>query len=219
MAYPLPVVPVDDAGAITVGIAHDNQMVRAGFRRVVERDAAFEVVEGPMAGVRDLVFRHRPRVLVLDLRPDVEDTIGEVLLAAPGTRILLLADSAADDAGRSGLSAGASGVLVRRPEPLVLLGSLHVIASGETLLCPVSSRHELPLPPSQSAQARLRLLTVREHQVLRHVVAGLGNAAIGKRLFVSESAVKTHVSNILTKLRLENRVQAALLGYQSGLYR
>jgi DNA-binding NarL/FixJ family response regulator len=163
------------------------------------------------------VLRHRPRVLVLDLhQPGVEQIVEEICRFAPGTRVLLLADPVPEGAVRRGLNAGASGVLGKPDDPAVLLGAVRVIARGDTVLCPRSVRPALRWNRDRAPFDRLSILTTRERDVLRLVAEGHGNAAIGRLLFVSESAVKTHVSNILAKLRCENRVQAALIAYRAG---
>jgi DNA-binding NarL/FixJ family response regulator len=186
MAFPVEAFEpaVDDAATVTVGIVHDDMVLRGRFRRALERETAVDVVEDAAFRAMELVLRHRPRVLVLALdQPGVERLIEEVRRSAPGTSVVMLAGAVSADA---------------LPDLVAAVGT----RSGHA---PTGSRD------------RLAALTGREREVLRLLARGHGNAAIGRLLFISESAVKTHVSHILAKLRCGNRVEAALMAYRAGV--
>ena len=139
-----------------------------------------------------------------------------------GARVLILTTFDLDDYVVDALRAGASGFLLKDAPPAELVHAIRVIASGDALLSPSVTRRLLDrvvprLAGLQVPGARLDALTGREREVLRLVAQGLSNAEIAERLFVSEATVKTHVSHILSKLELRDRVQAVVIAYESGL--
>lgn len=204
---------------ITVGVVHDTMLMRVGIRCVIERDPGFRVVGEDDTDAVGLARELEPDVLILSLHQSaIENTTEAVCRAATGTRVLLLAESVREDAMRRAVQAGAAGVLERPGTPALLLSAIRVVAGGDTVLPAVTVRVAMAARDrDETAVEGLSALTPREREVLLLLASGLGNLAIGRALFVSESAVKTHVSNILGKLRCENRVQAALLTYQAGL--
>jgi DNA-binding NarL/FixJ family response regulator len=214
---------------VRVLLVDDEDLMRAGLRAVLTSDSTLSVV-GEAADGRAAVERARalrPDVVLMDVRMPGLDGIaatGEVLAASPDSKVVMLTTFEEDDYIFGALSAGASGFLLKRTRPEELIGAVHTIAAGDSLLSPsVTSRvigrmagHPAPAPRSSE---RLDELTPRERDVLRHVAMGLRNLEIARALVVEESTVKTHVKRILGKLRLRDRVQAVIFAYESGLAR
>lgn len=208
-------------------IADDDDLMRAGLRAVLSSDESVAVV-GEAADGREAVTRCRrldPDVVLLDVRMPGMDGIAatrELATVAPRTRVLILTTFSDDEYVVGALSAGASGFLLKRTQPEHLIAGIHTVAAGDSLLSPsvtrtVIDRMVRPAVPEASAVRRLRALTPRERDVLVLVVRGLSNSEIAGRLVVEESTVKTHVKRILAKLQLRDRVQAVILGYETGL--
>jgi DNA-binding NarL/FixJ family response regulator len=200
------------------------------LRLIIESDRDLTVV-GEAADGREvihLVRALRPDVVVMDVRmPGVdglEATRRIVEAAQDGPRILILTTFELDEYVFGALRAGASGFLLKRSSPEVLIEGIKVVAAGEGLLAPSVTRRLIqefarrPDPPAAPA-APLGTLTQREREVLTLVGAGLSNAEVAARLFISEATVKTHVKRILMKLGLRDRIQAVVLAYESGLVR
>jgi DNA-binding NarL/FixJ family response regulator len=215
---------------ISVLLADDDALTRTGLRLIIESDRDLTVV-GEAADGREaihLVRALRPDVVVMDVRmPGVdglEATRRIVEAAQDGPRILILTTFELDEYVFGALRAGASGFLLKRSSPEVLIEGSKVVAAGEGLLAPSVTRRLIqefarrPDPPAAPA-APLGTLTQREREVLTLVGAGLSNAEVAARLFISEATVKTHVKRILMKLGLRDRIQAVVLAYESGLVR
>jgi DNA-binding NarL/FixJ family response regulator len=148
----------------------------------------------------------------------------ELLAVAPDAKVVVLTTFEQDDYIFGALSAGASGFLLKRTRPEELIAAIHTVAAGDSLLSPSVTRTVIQRvagqpAPDAGAEARLDELTARERDVLELIARGLSNGEIAAKLVIEESTVKTHVRHILRKLRLRDRVQAVIFGYESGLIR
>jgi len=204
-------------------IADDQELVRAGLRMILEAQDDLEVVAEAADGLEAIseVERTDPDVTLMDIRMPNMDGV-EATRRLVGRRVLILTTFDLDDYVVEALRAGASGFLLKDAPPAELVRAVRVVAAGDALLSPSVTRQQLDrvvprLPSSQPAPKMLRELTDREGEVLRLVAQGLSNAEIADRLVVSEATVKTHVSHILEKLDLRDRVQAVVVAYESGL--
>ncbi len=213
---------------ITVAIADDQELVRAGLRMILEAEPDIRVVAEAGNGLEALalVARERPEVVLMDIRmPEMdglEATRRMCLPDGPGNcRVLILTTFDLDEYVYEALRAGASGFLLKDAPPAELVRAVRVVAAGEALLAPSVTRRlieEFAKRPSPVGKTqRLDLLTEREVEVLGQMARGMSNAEIAEALFVGETTVKTHVSHILTKLNLRDRVQAVVVAYESGL--
>jgi len=215
---------------VRVLLCDDQALVRSGFRMVLEAREDMEVVGEAEngAGALELAARCRPDVILMDVRMPVMDGVEATRrLARTGTsaRIVILTTFDSDEYVYEALRAGASGFLLKDVQPAQLIDAVRVVARGEALLAPTVTRrlldrfaHTLP-DRAGSAPAALSELSERELEVLTLLASGLSNAELAERLFLSETTVKTHVSSILRKLGLRDRVQAVVLAYQAGLVR
>ena len=213
--------------AVRVLIVDDDDLMRAGLRGVLSSDEAIEVV-GEESDGRHAVYRTRltrPDVILMDVRMADLDGIAatrEVLAEFPETKVVILTTFEEDDYIFGALSAGASGFLLKRTPPEELIAAIHTIAAGDSLLSPsvtsrVIERMARQPAPRGTNDARLEDLTDREREVLQLVARGLSNAEIAAELFIEESTVKTHVTRVLTKLDVRDRVQAVIFAYEHGL--
>jgi DNA-binding NarL/FixJ family response regulator len=214
---------------VKVLIVDDDALMRAGLRGVLASDEGIELV-GEADDGRQAAYRTRllePDVVVMDVRmPDLDgiSATREVLEAFPDVKVVILTTFEQDDYIFGALSAGASGFLLKRTRPEELIGAIHTIAAGDSLLSPsVTSRvieQMAGLPaPDAARDPRLEELTAREREVLEHVARGMSNAEISAALVIEESTVKTHVKRILAKLDARDRVQAVIFAYETGLIR
>lgn len=214
--------------SIRVLLADDQAMVRAGFRLILESEPGIEVVGEAEDGVKAVAAARalRPDLVLMDVQMPTLDGIAATrqLLAAPGdlpTRVLILTTFERDEYIFAALRAGASGFLLKNASPEDLIEAVRVVAAGNALLAPSVTRRiiaefaRMPNPPLQSED--LERLTEREMEILRLLARGLTNAELAARLFVGEATVKTHVSHVLGKLELRDRVQAVVFAYESGL--
>jgi len=183
---------------------------------------------GDGAAAVELARRLRPDVVLMDIRmPGMDGIAATRLLAGPGVedplKVLILTTFELDEYVVEALRAGASGFLLKDAPPEDLVEAIVIVASGEALLAPSITRRLLDrvasrLPPAQeNAVPALAELTDRELEVLKLIARGMSNAEIAGKLVVSETTVKTHVSRILSKLDLRDRVQVVILAYESGL--
>ena len=208
---------------IRVLIADDHAVVREGLRGLITSEPGMEVV-GEAAEGAEAVLKARslqPDVILLDLvmpRKDGLEAIAEIKRDNPEARILILTSFAEDDKVFPAIKTGALGYLLKDSSPQELLQAIREVSRGESSLHPTIARkliRELSqpsdLPPAEEP------LTAREVDVLRLVAQGLSNQEIGEKLVVSERTVRNHVSNILGKLHLANRTQAALYALREGL--
>ncbi len=210
---------------ITVLIVDDQAMVRGGLRLILEAEDDIIVVaeaENGEEGVR-LARRERPDVVLMDVRMPVMDGLEatrQITEQIESTRVIVLTTFDLDEYVYGALRNGASGFLLKDADGDQLVEAIRVIASGDALIAPSVTRRLISEFADRPALAEIKgidELTEREVEVLGLVAKGLANSEIGETLFVSESTVKTHVSHILTKLQLRDRVQAVVAAYESGL--
>jgi DNA-binding NarL/FixJ family response regulator len=212
---------------IRIVVVDDQDVVRAGFAALLATQADFAVVGDAADGGQAITLCHRlePDVVLMDVRMPGVDGIEATrrILARPGTatRVIILTTFDLDDYVYDALAAGASGFLLKAVGAERLFDAVRVVAAGDALLAPGITRRliatfaeQRPVVPSIPA---LDGLTARETEVLRLVAAGLSNAEVAGRLFVSEQTVKTHVSRMLAKLGLRDRTQAVIAAYECGL--
>jgi DNA-binding NarL/FixJ family response regulator len=212
---------------IRVVVADDQALVRGGLVAMLSAQDDIEVVgEAADGGTAvDEALRLRPDVVLMDIRmPNVDGIEATRRLAAHagGPRVLVLTTFDLDEYVYESLRAGAGGFLLKDAPPARLAEAVRTIAAGEALLAPAITRRLVERfvrrpPPDTARRERFGELTERELEVLGLVARGLANAEIAGELFVSEATVKTHVTRILAKLRLRDRVQAVVLAYESGL--
>ncbi len=212
---------------ITVLIADDQGMIRAGLRSLLEQDGGICVVGEAVDGLEavDSARRMSPDVVLMDIRmPELDgiEATKRVLSELPGTRILMLTTFDLDEYVFAALRAGASGFLLKDAPSEDLISAVHTLARGEGLLAPAVTRRVIELfasTPVPNAPRELELLSARELEVLRLLAQGLSNAEIARQLFVGEATIKTHVSSVLSKLGVRDRVQAVIYSYEAGLIR
>ena len=210
-------------------IADDHGVVRGGLRLLLDRQADMEVVGEAADGAEAvaLVAESEPDVVLMDVRmPEMDGIEATERIARSGSsaRIIILTTHDLDEYVLAALRAGASGFLLKDVRPADLVESIRVVAGGDALLAPSVTRRLLDRfvatldEPSPAAEL-LSELTEREVEVLRLVALALSNAEIAGRLVLTEATVKTHVSSILRKLELRDRVQAVVFAYDVGLVR
>jgi DNA-binding NarL/FixJ family response regulator len=212
---------------IRVLVADDQALVRGGFRSILETQSDIDVV-GEAADGRDAVEQSAtsaPDVVLMDIRMPRLDGIAATaaILAAPSPpKVLILTTFDLDDYVYQALSAGASGFLLKSAPPRELADAIRTVASGDALLAPSITRRLIEdyvtRPPHVlSRDVGFHRLTPREAEVTMLIARGLSNAEIAGRLYLSEPTVKTHVTRVLAKLNVRDRVQAVVLAYESGL--
>jgi DNA-binding NarL/FixJ family response regulator len=224
---------------IRIILVDDQELVRTGFRMVLEAQPDMIVVGEAADGLAavEAVRRQPADVVVMDVRMPRLDGVEATrrICAGPGgtgdaggtgyprgPRVLMLTTFDLDEYVFAGLQAGASGFLLKDVPPAELLFAIRSVHAGDSVVAPSATRRLIDrfvplLAPAGPPPAGLTGLTEREREVLVQVAAGLSNAEIATRLFVSEATVKTHVGRILAKLQLRDRVQAVILGYECGL--
>jgi len=213
---------------IRVLLVDDQALVRSGFRLILETREDLEVVGEAEDGREavDLARRLDPHVILMDVRmPHVDGVEATRRLAAAGSpaRVLILTTFDLDEYVYEAIRAGASGFLLKDVQPAQLADAVRVVAAGEALLAPTVTRRLLDRfadqLPRTTPPPELARLTERELEILTLLAEGLSNAELAERLFLSETTVKTHVSSVLRKLELRDRVQAVVLAYKAGLAR
>jgi DNA-binding NarL/FixJ family response regulator len=210
-----------------VVLADDQELVRSGFAMILDAQPDIEVVAEAGDGLAALaaVREHAPDVVLLDIRMPRMDGIeaAKIVCAETGCRVLMLTTFDRDDYVYDALYAGASGFLLKNVRRDDLVHAVRVVAAGESLLAPTVTRRLISdLIRNRPREARrpadrLALLTAREQETLALLGRGLSNAEIAVVMVVSEHTVKTHVSNVLAKLGLRDRVQAVIAAYETGL--
>ena len=218
----------EDAGhALRVLVADDQDLVRTGFRLILERagiDVVAEAADGveAVAGARE----HRPDVVIMDIRMPRMDGIEATrrVVAVPDPpKVLALTTFDLDEYVYGAIRAGASGFLLKDVSPAGLVQGVRVIAAGEAMLAPavidrLVARHAIA-EPEADLPAAMQALTDRETEVLKLVARGMANFEIAAQLHLSEATVKSYVSRLLSKLGLRDRVQIAVLAYETGVVR
>jgi DNA-binding NarL/FixJ family response regulator len=210
---------------IRVLVADDQSMVRAGFRMLLSHEPDIDVVGEASNGLEavDKVSRFRPTVVLMDIRmPQLDglEATRQILAADDPPRILILTTFDLDEYIFEALRAGASGFVLKDDPPEQLLAAIRTVAAGDALLSPAVTKRvikEYARIPRPSAPKGLSELTAREREVLSLIAEGRSNGEIAQELFISETTVKTHVTHVLQKLDLRDRVQAVVLAYQAGL--
>jgi DNA-binding NarL/FixJ family response regulator len=211
---------------IRVLVADDQSMVRAGFRMLLSEEEDIEVVAEATNGLEavEKAARFEPTVVLMDIRMPELDGIQathRILAADAAARVLILTTFDLDEYVYEALKAGASGFVLKDDPPEQLLAAIRTVAAGDALLSPGITKRvikEFGRIPRPEPPKELDELSERELEVFRLVARGLSNAEIGQELYISETTVKTHVTHILQKLRLRDRVQAVVLAYQTGAF-
>ena len=212
---------------IEVVVVDDQELVRAGFRVLIDSAADLEVVgeAGDGQEAVDVVREIVPDVVLMDVRmPSVDGIEATRLISAEriDTKVIMLTTFDLDEYVHEALRAGASGFLLKDTPPADLLDAIRVVAGGEALLAPTVTRRlieEFVRRPEvgRTAPEQLEVLTTREREVLGHVGRGLSNSEIAEELVMSPATAKTHVSRIMTKLQVRDRAQLVVLAYETGL--
>ncbi len=210
---------------IRVLVADDQSMVRAGFRMLLAREPDIEVVAEAGNGEEAVhqASRFDPTVVLMDIRmPELDglEATRRILAANDVARILILTTFDLDEYVYEALSAGASGFVLKDDPPEQLIAAIRTVAAGDAILSPgITTRviRQFKRVPRPTPPKELGDLTAREQEVLRLIARGLSNAEIGQELYISEGTVKTHVTHVLQKLNLRDRVQAVVLAYETGL--
>ena len=211
---------------IRVLVADDQSMVRAGFRMLLAGEQDIEVVAEASNGLEAIAqaARANPAVILMDIRmPELDglEATRRILAANDAARVLILTTFGLDEYVYEALCAGASGFVLKDDPPEQLISAVRIVAAGNALLSPAVTKRVIrqftriprPAPPKGLSE-----LTERELEILRLIATGLSNAEIGRALYIGETTVKTHVTHILQKLGLRDRVQAVVLAYQAGLF-
>lgn len=212
---------------ISVLLVDDQQLIRTGLRLILEAEGDLKVVGEAGTGLEaiEVVRRHRPDVVLMDIRMPEMDGIAatsEIFRLEIPTKIIMVTTFDPDEYVYDALLAGASGFLLKDTPADDLVAAVRIVAGGDAVLSPqvtrrlieqVNARQSSPRPPSRS----INHLTEREREVLLLMGRGLANSEIAEALFVSETTVKTHVSHVLAKLGLRDRVQAVVFAYENGL--
>jgi DNA-binding NarL/FixJ family response regulator len=213
---------------IRVVVVDDEELVRSGLRMILESAGDVEVVgEAADGGAAvEQVRLHRPDAVLMDIRMPAMDGLAatrEITALPDPPKVVMLTTFELDEYVHAALENGAVGFLLKDTPPRDLVQAVRTVAEGNAMLAPTVTRRLIAEFAARSstqavaARRRLEALTGREREVVVAVAQGLSNAEIGRRLFMSEATVKAHVSRVLAKLGLSNRVQAAILAHDAGL--
>jgi len=209
-------------------IVDDQALVRMGFRMLLDAEPGISVVGEAATGAEalELAVALTPDVVLMDVRMPGLDGIAatrQLLELSPRSRVIILTTFDLDEYAFGGLRAGASGFLVKDTRPPELLAAVRAVAGGEAAISGRVTRRMLELfgaklpATDATADESLAALTPRELEILGAIGEGLSNTEIAERFFVAESTVKTHVSRVLQKLGLRDRVQAVIFAYERGI--
>src|SRR5436853_4329374 len=212
--------------SIRLLVADDQSMVRSGFRMLLSREEDIEVVAEARNGLEavEKAARFQPTIVLMDIRmPELDglQATRRILAADDAARILILTTFDLDEYVYEALRAGASGFVLKDDPPEQLLAAVRTVAGGQALLSPAITTRVIKRftrIPQLTPPPQLDDLTERELDVFRQIARGLTNAEIGQELYISETTVKTHITHILQKLDLRDRVQAVVLAYETGLF-
>jgi DNA-binding NarL/FixJ family response regulator len=211
---------------IRVLVADDQSMVRAGFRMLLADEEDIEVVAEASNGLEaiDKAARFDPSVVLMDIRmPELDglQATRRILAADDTARILILTTFDLDEYVYEALRAGASGFVLKDDSPEQLIDAIRTVAAGDALLSPTITKRviqKFARMPRPSPPKELDDLSERELEVFRLIARGLSNTEIAQELYISETTVKTHITHILQKLNLRDRVQVVVLAYQTGVF-
>jgi DNA-binding NarL/FixJ family response regulator len=224
-------MPGSEPTATRVLLVDDQELMRMAYRMVIDSQPDLSVVGEASTGRQavEAAGRLRPAVVVMDVRmPEMDgvEATRRIVAADPAARVIILTTFDLDEYMYTALRAGASGFLLKDAQPTELLAAIRAVAGGGAIIAPTATRRLLtayadrltPGGPRDPADiAELKELTPRELDVLLEVAAGLSNAEIAEKLFLSEATVKSHVGRILSKLELRDRVQVVVFAYETGL--
>jgi DNA-binding NarL/FixJ family response regulator len=214
---------------IRVVLADDEQLLRVGFRMILDAHDDFEVVAEAANGRQAIAAAdaHHPDVVVMDVRmPEVDGIAATETITGehPDVRVLILTTFDLDEYAFAGLRAGASGFLLKNAPPDELVAAIRSVAAGDAVVAPRVTRRlldtfaqRLPTATQAARDERLAQLTDRERDVLQAMAVGQSNHEIAATLCLSEATVKSHVSRILGKLALRDRVQAVIFAYETRM--
>jgi DNA-binding NarL/FixJ family response regulator len=211
---------------IRVLVADDQSMVRAGFGMLLGGQQDIEVVAEASNGLEavDKAARFRPTIVLMDIRmPELDglQATRRILAADDTARILILTTFDLDEYVYEALRAGASGFVLKDDPPEQLLAAIRTVAGGDALLSPTVTKRvikQFTRIPQPTSPRELEDLTERELDVFRLIARGLSNAEIAQELYITDTTVKTHITHILQKLNLRDRVQAVVLAYETGVF-
>jgi DNA-binding NarL/FixJ family response regulator len=211
--------------SIRVLIADDQPLVRSGFRMIIDERPDLELVAEAADGVQAIALASEldPDVILMDIRMPTIDGVEatrSLVEAGSSARILVLTTFDLDEYVYAAVNAGASGFLLKDVQPEQLIDAIRVVAAGNSLFGPAATQRLLERfapPPSDAAGTRLDRLTDREREILKLIAQGRSNAELAQQLYLSEATIKTHVSAILRKLAVRDRVQAVIAAYEAGL--
>jgi DNA-binding NarL/FixJ family response regulator len=211
---------------IRVLVADDQSMVRAGFRMLLSGEPDIDVVAEASNGLEavDKAARFDPTVVLMDIRmPELDglEATRRILAADADARVLILTTFDLDEYIYEALRAGASGFVLKDDPPEQLLAAIRTIAQGDALLSPAVTKRvieQFTRTSRATPPKALDDLTERELDVFRLIARGLSNAEIARELYISDTTVKTHITHILQKLDLRDRVQAVVLAHEIGLH-
>ena len=214
---------------VSIVLADDQELLRMGFRLVLEAQPDLEVAGEAGDGEQavELVSRLEPDIVLMDVRMPIMDGVEatrRIVAAGARARVIILTTFDLDEYAYSALRAGASGFLLKDAPPADLLSAIRSVARGDAVVAPSTTKRllesvadRLPDPSGTVPPEDLELLTAREREVLVEVARGLSNAEIAATLVLADATVKTHVGNVLSKLALRDRVQLVIYAYDHGL--
>lgn len=211
---------------VRIVLVDDQSLFRAGIRMVIDSQSDLEVVGEASDGREaiDVVRQVRPDIVLMDVRMPVMDGLAataEILREPEPPRVIVLTTFDLDEAAARAIQGGASGFLLKDAEPEFLLSAVRTVHAGSAVIAAQATRelfaHIADAGSTEPVPASFGALTEREREIFALAAAGLSNAEIAEREFLSEATVKTHISRILTKLALRDRVQLVVFAYRHGL--